>query len=190
MDDISARYFQGFHRHLPVISRTRFYNNLIQLGTAPAADFAVLLLTVCLTTQAPALGYQSGHGVTRSLEQQSLYLKAKSLFTQVQVSYPPSIPLIQASLLLAMYEYTHGRPDDAFVTVACSARMAYAARINPPGSHQAQITYIADHNANSDLLLQGEEAANTWWGIVICERYVFPSIFSKPSAQIKLRLCW
>jgi hypothetical protein len=186
--DISARYFQHFHRHLPVISRTRFYNNLITLGATPAADFSVLLLAICLVTRAPALGYESGHGATRSVEQQSLYLTARSLFAQVQVSCSPSVPLIQAGLLLAVYEYTHGRPDDAFMTIAGSARMAYAARIHARDRHQTQMTHIAGHNADTDLLLQAEEAANTWWGIVICERYVSPSMLGKLSTQMKLHV--
>lgn len=190
VDDISARYFQGFHRHLPVISRTRFYNYLITLGAAPAADFSVLLLTICLITHAPALGYQPGHGATRSVDQKSLYLTARSLFAQVQVSCSPSVPLIQAGLLLAVYEYTHGRPDDAFVTIAGSARMAYAARIHTRDRHQAQMTHTAGHNADTDLLLRAEEAANTWWGIVIYERYVSPSMLGKSSTQMKLRSCW
>ena len=190
VDDISARYFQGFHRHLPIISRTRFYNNLITLGATPAADFSVLLLTICLITHAPALGYQSGHGTTRSIEQQSLYLTARSLFAQVQVSCSPSVSLIQAGLLLAVYEYIHGRPDDAFVTIAGSARMAYAARIHARDRLQTQMAHTACHNGGTDLLLQAEEAANTWWGIVICERYVSPRMLGKSSAQMKLRLCW
>lgn len=183
MDDISARYFQGFHGHLPVISRTRFYNNLTTLGAAPAADLSVLLLTICLITHAPALGYQSGHRATQFVEQQSLYLSARSLFAQVQVSCSPSVSLIQASLLLAVYEYTHGRPDDAFMTIAGSARMAYAANIHSRDRHQTQMTHTADYNADNDLLLQAEEAANTWWGIVICERYVSPSMLGKSSTQ-------
>ena len=172
VDDISARYFQGFHRHLPIISRTRFYNNFITLGSASTADFLVLLLTICLTTRAPALGCQSGSGATRSTEEQSLYLTARSLFAQVQVSCSPSVPLIQAGLLLAVYEYTHGRPEDAFVTIAGSARMAYAARIHARYHHRTQMAHPASHKADADLHLQAEEAANTWWGIVICERYV------------------
>jgi hypothetical protein len=189
VDDISARYFQRFHRHLPVISRTRFYNNLTMIGAAPAADFSVLLLTICLITYAPALGYQSEHGAIRSVEQQSLYLTARSLFAQVQVSCSPSVPLIQAGLLLAVYEYTHGRPGDAFVTIAGSARMAYAARIHARDRRQAQMVHTAGHNADTDILLQAEEAANTWWGIVIFERYVSPGMLGKSSTQMKLRQC-
>lgn len=174
VDDISARYFQGFQRHLPVISRIRFSNNLVTLGAAPSADFSTLLLTICLITHAPALGYQRGPGAAQSDEQQSLYLTARSLFAQVQVAYQTSVPLIQAGLLLAVYEYAHARPEDAFVTIAGCARLAYAARIHARDSHQTQITQTAAQNADKDLLLQAEEAANTWWGIVICERYVPP----------------
>ncbi|KAN0096723.1 hypothetical protein V8E51_015528 [Hyaloscypha variabilis] len=173
VDDISARYFQGFHPHLPIISRTRFYDNLITLGAAPAADFSILLLTICLITYAPALGYRPGDGATPSIEQQSLYLTARSLFAQVQVSCSSSVPLIQASLLLAVYEYTNGRPDDAFVTIASSARMAYAARIYTGESHQTHLAHTIRHNEDRELLLQAEEAANTWWGIIICERTFF-----------------
>jgi transcription factor-like protein len=179
VDDISARYFQRFHHHLPVISRTRFYNNLITLEAAPAADSSVLLLTICLITHAPALGYQSRQGATQSVEQQSLYLTVRSLFAQVQVSCSPSVALIQAGLLLAVYEYTHGRPEDAFVTIASSARMAYATRIHARDRYQTRMTHTAGQSTDTDLLLQAEEAANTWWGIAIYERYVPPSMLNE-----------
>lgn len=172
MDDISARYFQWYHHHLPVISRTRFYNNLITLGSVPAADFSVLLLSICLITYTPALGCQSSHDETPAVELQSLYLTAKSLFAQVQASCAPSVSLIQAGLLVALYEYTHCQSDNAFVTLTSIARMAYAARIHLHDSNRAPTMGIADHNEKIDHILEIEEAANTWWGIVICERYV------------------
>ena len=172
VDDISARYFQGFHHHLPIISRTRFYNNLITLGATPTADFSVLLLIICLVTHTPALGHRPVHGAVQSVERQTLYLNARSLLAQVQVSCPPSLPLVQAGLLLAVYEYTHGRPDHAFVTIAASARTAYSAGIHIRDHRQSRI--VANFNTQDDIdrMLQNEEAANTWWGIVIYERYV------------------
>ncbi|KAF7556148.1 hypothetical protein G7Z17_g1640 [Cylindrodendrum hubeiense] len=185
VDDISARYFQGFHRHLPIVSRTRFYNN-ITLGAAPAADVSVLLLVICLITYAPALGYQSRHEAARPVKQHSLYLTARSLFAQVQVSCTPSVPLIQAAILLAVYEYTHGRPDDALTTITGSARMAYAARIHTGDRLQTQMTRIAGHNADIDFLLQAEEAANTWWGIVVYERIFLSeaTVFDQPMVTV------
>ncbi|KAJ5170579.1 uncharacterized protein N7500_003362 [Penicillium coprophilum] len=160
--DIGARYFQGPHRYLPVCSRSNFYSNVVTLGAIPSAGFSVLLLTACLTVSAHA-------------DQQSLRRATNSLVTFVQESYPISLPLIQARLLLAVYDYTHGRPEDAFQAIAGCARMAYAARIHLhclPAYQKDDATPTANTKAHSDMdrLLQATEAANTWWGIIICER--------------------
>jgi hypothetical protein len=171
-DDISANYFQGFHRHFPIICRTRFNSNLVTSGVTEAADFSVLLLTLCLITNSHALDNEPSQNATESVAQRLLYLTVKSLLAQVQASYPASILIIQAALLLAIYEYTHGRPEDAFVTISGSARMAYAARIHNHDHSCTQVTHIASHGVDTDLLFQAEEAANTWWGIIVCERYV------------------
>lgn len=141
------------------------------MGAAPVADLSVLLLTICLITHAPALGYKPAHGTTQP-DKQSLYLTTRSLLTQVQVSCSPSVRIVQAGLLLAVYEYMHGRPDDALATLAGSARIAYAARIHVHDRQDTDVASLTSGNMNADLLLQAEEAANTWWGIVICERYV------------------
>lgn len=174
VDDISARYFCGFHRHLPIISRARFNSNLVGGKAAPTADFCVLLQAICLITHAPALGYHAGHIAATSVEQKSIYLNTRSLFAQVQASCSPSIPLIQAGLLLAVYEYIQGRPDDAFVTISGSARMAYAIRMHKQDLRQIQIAHAYSQHANMDSLQQAEEETNTWWGIVIFERYSSP----------------
>lgn len=70
----------------------------------------------------------------------------------------PSISLVQANLLLAIYEYANGRPNIALVTIAGCARMAYAAHI-----------HVRCHTGNQ---LEVEEAGNTWWGIIMYERLV------------------
>lgn len=69
-----------------------------------------------------------------------------------------------------------GRPDDAFASIAGCARMAYAARLHlynhpslqPPGFQEAATN--VDTDVDTDLQLEAKEAANTWWGIAICER--------------------
>jgi hypothetical protein len=87
-----------------------------------------------------------------------------------------------------VYEFTQGRPEDASVTIACSARIAYAARIHSCDRHQTQVTHPIGHDVDTELLLQVEEAANTWWGIVIFDRYV--SLLGKSATQMKLRPPW
>ncbi|KAF2229471.1 hypothetical protein EV356DRAFT_455759 [Viridothelium virens] len=177
VDDVSARYFHGVHRYLPIISRTRFHNNLITLGATSSAGFSVLLVAICLASSSPELGRRTGYvsGEIRQVTRRSLYLAARSLFAQVQACFRPSVHLIQAGLLLAVYEYVNGRPDEAFASIAGCARMAYAARIHLCNHSGPQTPSFPEASADKDayLQLQSQEAANTWWGIVIYERTFF-----------------
>ncbi|KAH8692041.1 hypothetical protein BGW36DRAFT_419425 [Talaromyces proteolyticus] len=175
VDDLTARYFRNFHGHLPIISRTRFQRSLTATGAPPSADSSILLLTICLIVYLPNPELLSRAGDT--IGRQSLYLAAKTLLAQVQGCLQPSIPLIQACLLLATYEYANGRPEVALVTIAGCARMAYAARIHDSRRHNMM---------NGDSRLEVEEATNTWWGIVISERAFICEVgdFEQPMATI------
>ncbi|KAI1501366.1 hypothetical protein F5X99DRAFT_383010 [Biscogniauxia marginata] len=180
VDDISARYFQGIHRYLPVVSRTNFHRNLITLAAVPSAGFSTLLLSICLVTSSSGPGSRTGHAANpRPFDRRSFHLVTKSFLAQAQALFPPSIHLIQARLLLAVYDYTRGRADDAFDSIAGCARMAYTSRLHlfNQSSLQSPVFPPAVSNANSnaetDIHLEAKEAANTWWGIIICERTFF-----------------
>jgi hypothetical protein len=49
--------------------------------------------------------------------------------------------------------------------------MAYAIRMHTRDRGQIQMAHAYGHNTNMDPPQQAEEEANTWWGIVIFERY-------------------
>lgn len=186
VDDISARYFQGFHHHLPIISRTSFCNKLITLGAAPAADFSLLLLSICLITLPHESAQQSTYPTTTlSVDQQSLHLTARSLFSQVQVAFPPSLHLVQAGVWLAIYEYAQGHPDDAFAFMACCARMAYRLGMqrhcHKPSTSNKSVKIGS--RKGSGLALKNREAINTWWGMIIWERYVLDNYHDKSNVE-------
>ena len=50
IDNISVQYFQGVHRWLPIISRSRFHDRLVGIQNPAVADFSILLLSMCLIT--------------------------------------------------------------------------------------------------------------------------------------------
>ncbi|CAM1505815.1 Fc.00g114520.m01.CDS01 [Cosmosporella sp. VM-42] len=178
VDDVTTRYFQGFHQYLPVVPRTRFHKNLITLGAAPSAGYSVLLLSLCLIISSSKLRRPTRRATnTLPIDTRSLHLATKSLFAQLQGLVPPSVPLIQAGILLAVYEYTHGQSEEAFASIAGYARMAYAARIH-------QRNQSSNTHADADTQMQAEEAANTWWGIVICERIFFCEVAVKEQPLI------
>ncbi|KAL3441580.1 hypothetical protein BJX65DRAFT_245070 [Aspergillus insuetus] len=163
VDDLTSLYFRTLHVHLPIISRVRFQRSILATGSgsAPGPDFSVLLLTICLNTYIPNPDRRVQEGAVAGITRQRLYVSTKALLAQVQGSMQQcSVPLIQASLLLSMYEYASGKADIALATVAACARMAYAA-----GIHTSRRD-ITDATAR----LEAAEAWNLWWGIVVCER--------------------
>lgn len=99
---------------------------------------------------------------SESLDPGTLYVTVKTLLAQVQASTPPSLHLIQATTILAAYEYATRKFQEAFATIGLCARTGYAYRL-----HLADPTSDMDHEA----YLEVEEARNTWWGIIISERY-------------------
>ncbi|KAE8365406.1 hypothetical protein BDV27DRAFT_156897 [Aspergillus caelatus] len=78
VDGISVSYFQGIYRCLPIISRKRFHDYLIHVGTSPPASFSVLLPNICLVMCHPEILPQTPQHISRV----SLYITVKLLFTQ------------------------------------------------------------------------------------------------------------
>ncbi|KAH6658454.1 hypothetical protein BKA67DRAFT_558100 [Truncatella angustata] len=188
VDDITARYFQTFHRHLPIILRTRFQKSLIASPLGPSTDSSVLLLSICLIASLPNPGHSSADEETPAISRKSLYLVTKAIIAQVQGCLPPSVHLIQANILLAVYEYADGRPEAAFLTITGCARMAYAARLHDR----------TRHHVDTGIQIEAQEADNTWWGIVIYERALFcevsvfeqPLVTTLPPKDAKLPIEW
>lgn len=129
---------------------------------------------MCLVHSCPAPERRARVDLPNStqIDRNSLHVTAITLFAQAQAQCPPSLHLIQAGLLLAVYEYISGRPDKAFASISDCARMAYAARIHICNQPSLQPPWRPMEKASTALAyqLQVQEAANTWWGIVITER--------------------
>ncbi|KAJ5584961.1 uncharacterized protein N7459_004761 [Penicillium hispanicum] len=162
LGDIIQEFFLGIHRYAPIVGRKRIYNVLAGLPVvSPPADFSILLLSICLHTHRPRL---NENPASFGIHQESLYLSAKSLSSQVQaitVSLgQPSLFLIQAKVLIAIFEYGRGMPDTAFLSIAECARLGYAAGLHRRAS-------------NIGTEPQWKEEANTWWAINIYERLIF-----------------
>lgn len=154
--DITSRYFKGVHRWLPIISRKRFNKCLANFNDLPPADFSMLLLAVRLITQYPSKDSE------KEQDREVLYLATKTLFTQVQSFVSSSLYMIQAGIIIATYEHSHGMTEAAYVTVGTTARMAFSA-----GLHNKQ---CSDEPKGTKNWFEEEEALSTWWGLVICDR--------------------
>jgi hypothetical protein len=157
--NIVEQFFGGIYRFVPIVSRNRIQGVIAGIPViTPPADFSVLLLTICLTTYHQKPLEKSLPGI----DQESLYIATKSLFSKVQtatsVQDQLSLSLVQAGILIAVYEYARGMVDSAYLSIGTCARMGYAARIH-------ERTRLPGKGTRS------KEECNTWWAILIYERY-------------------
>ena len=176
IDDVVGRYFQGVHHWLPIISKKRFRDRFAHFQVTPTADFALLLLLMRLIIQHPSLDPDTDQ------DREVLYLASKTLFAQVQAFVPSSLFLVQVGVMLATYEHAHGMIEAAYVTIGTSARMACALGLHTkPCSMEMQGT---------DAWLDDEEALATWWGLMICDRYVDRTWLRKTAVSNILKGYW
>jgi hypothetical protein len=181
IESVVARYFNGVHKWLPIISQKRFCDRLQFSQTMPTADFSILLLTMHLIAQHPCSDYDIDQ------DREILYLATKTLFTQVQSFIPSSMSLAQAGTILARYEHAHGMVEAAYITIGTSSRIASAIGID--------FSQCSQEMQGTDAWFDDEEALSTWWGLVICDRYavitsMIHQLLLKIAGQFHLMIEW
>ncbi|KPI34370.1 uncharacterized protein AB675_4894 [Cyphellophora attinorum] len=153
---VIIRFFQGFHKWLPIISprtlRDQVSQNILYL-----ADSALLLLTMALFVECPPKA-PPRDGPEAALN--PLFVFLRMLTAQVQTERPLSLRLLQTHVLLAAYEYASGRPEVAYVSLNTCVGMAQAMQIPEYGKLRGEF----------GELCRSAEIVNTWWAIVILQR--------------------
>ena len=161
--ETSERFFRYFHSWLPVISPALFHEaaDKFQPGIPPA-DFSVLLLAMYLIALHPSGDVRTPQ--TQPVYPEELWLTVKMFLGHVQALICASTRLVQASILIAAYEYACGRLDAADLSIGTCARMASILGIHRRDKGTNQLL----PNANS--IARATEAWNVWWGVIILER--------------------
>ena len=159
MDALADRFFDGAHTWLPIIAPRRFRISIESWPTQPLPpDSSVLALAMCLIVLGPPLHHaRSSPGLL-----QELYVSAKSSFARVQIVKCASVPMIQAGILLAAYEYACGRLESAYVSLGMASRMCHIAGI---GGRNA-VAAARARRCDPRYL----EERNVWWGLLSLER--------------------
>ncbi|TAQ86141.1 hypothetical protein B7494_g5546 [Chlorociboria aeruginascens] len=154
--DSCSRYFNIVHRWFPIIVKQEFYDRLACLQSSPKGDFSLLVLTIHLISQI----YRQVPRERSSLEQ--LYYTTKGLYSIYISTGRSSIEVIQAGLLLAVYEHCQALHDATYQTLGACARMGYTLGFEKTLSENI----LQDAQANS----AAERQRQVWWGIIILER--------------------
>ena len=164
-ENIIDRYFQAFHKRLPVISPDSFRREASRYREErrlPPADFTVLLLAMLLIVLPPL----DPSLLPPCASQEFLYTTTKSAFSQAQASICTSLRLVQAALLIALREYTCVRPEAAYISMMTCAGLA---RVLGIGITSVRTT--RDGQITTDSRLEKMERENLAWAIAMLERY-------------------
>ncbi|KAF2489840.1 hypothetical protein BU16DRAFT_495202 [Lophium mytilinum] len=164
--NITDRYFEVFHKSLPVISPDSFRQEASRYREerdVPPADFTVLLLAMLLIVLPP----QDPSFLPPRASQEFLYMTTKSAFAQVQASLCTSLRLVQAAFLIALREYTGLRLEAAYISMMTCVGMA---RVLGIGIKSVRTTKDARIASGSRLDMMEKE--NLAWAIAMLERLI------------------
>jgi len=140
---------------MPFISKKRFQEVYLQPAFQARPDIVLLLLSIKLIITLPPTGSRN--------PRTPLYYSIKHFYIEVEVSSVLSILVLQAGVLVALYELGHAIYPSAYLTVGACARYAYALGINVNG---------ALNKTRVLTLVEVEERRRIWWAIVILDRWV------------------
>ncbi|KAK0618404.1 hypothetical protein B0T17DRAFT_509947 [Bombardia bombarda] len=110
VEQVVASYFEDAHIWFPIICQSTFDRQLDDMWTTPSAETGLLVLCMRLLIRQP-------FPIPISGMDDSHYLSAKTTLNLVQSKRPFSIPLLQAELLIALYEFSHSMPQQAYLSV-------------------------------------------------------------------------
>lgn len=161
-DDVLDRYFDVFHKWLPVIAPASFRQEVLLCrkdGRLPPADVAALLLAMLLSIR-------SFVGPSQRLPRASQDLictTIKSVINQARALGQVTLHHVQAGLLVALHEYACLRSEAACATVRTCSDLAHA--IDPK---QAP---MSGAESQQDAGPDGMERDTLAWAIAMLERY-------------------
>ncbi|BCR89577.1 fungal specific transcription factor domain-containing protein [Aspergillus chevalieri] len=155
IDVMKTHYFESIHTWMPIVSKIRL-NRLVQRTEGPCkADIALLLLCMKLVQEVTH---------EQQTEPSELYVIAKQFSSELELKGILTLRMVQAGLLLSVYELGHGIFPAAFTTISYCARQGVA---------------LGLHNKSAPQFLGGprswvewEERQRVWWMVVILDRYV------------------
>lgn len=148
---ISDKFFNSVHEWMPIVSKIQFLANLVSSLTHKRAELFFLILAMKLVCE------------PGSSSRTPLYQVTKRLQHQIGNSGVLSLQVVQASVLIIIYELGNGIYPSAFLSIASAARYASAVDLDKSILHR-EISGISWPEL--------EERRRTWWSLLVLDRCV------------------
>ena len=159
VENVVAYYFNSTNIWFTIIEKDVFQSRVEDMWSNPSAETGIVILSMFLATRTP----QANHP---SAMTDGLYISTKTLFSLIQSKLPLSVSLMQAQLLIAMYEFAHSMPQQAYMSIGQCYQMSKAF-----GWHNKLFwTEERQRMAARDLKL----CSILWWAIVFVDWCVNP----------------
>ena len=146
-------YLDTINTSLPLVIDTELRTHLSNLDQITDTETRLLLLSIYLVTKMPVQFPDGGTDIG------SLYAVIKPFYADFNFTRRISIPVIQAGLLIAVYEQGQALDDAAYLTIGACARMGQAI-----GLHKSLQEDLPSDPCARDLL---QTRKHVWW-ILIC----------------------
>lgn len=150
----ASKYFDTIHIWMPVVSKKRFYEHHLHLSFQHRADLALLFLCMKLVADFPSKPPES--------PKTPAYYAAKHFYIDVETSGILSIQVLQAGVLLSLYELGHAIYPAAFLSIGACARYGQVLGVNSnaPAQSSKVLTWV-----------EIEERRRVWWATIILDRF-------------------
>ncbi|KAL2199037.1 hypothetical protein P885DRAFT_31089 [Corynascus similis CBS 632.67] len=112
-------YFDGVNTWFTIIERRSFERELEANWGNVQAETSVTALCMALVARSPNQKSSKGLG-------DNVYSSTKAILSLVQSRVPVSVKMLQAELLVALYEFSHSMPQQAYFTLGCCLQMTKA----------------------------------------------------------------
>ncbi|KAL7812139.1 N-terminal binuclear Zn cluster-containing/DNA binding domain-containing protein [Trichoderma aethiopicum] len=147
----SAEFFKSVHTWMPIISKPQFCATLLNRLTYKKAELYLLVLSMKLCC------------ARQTTLDTALYETVKLLHFKIETSGVLSVLVLQAAILIALYELGHSIYPAAFLSVGSCARYATALGIDN--------TVLLSSSGNAQWI-EEEERRRIWWAILVLDRYL------------------
>ncbi|KAE8321636.1 hypothetical protein BDV39DRAFT_212259 [Aspergillus sergii] len=156
---VGEKYLSVVHNYAPVISKERLeWRTQEAEGLEPHAPFLIFISSILLLTEEPVGSFVSSNIASPP----DLYRTCKHNYTVFLSFNEPCIELIQAGVLIALYEHAQCMGSQAFLTIGTCARMAGAIGL---------LSATSGVSSSSKLVNSPEEETNILLVIYILDRY-------------------
>ncbi|RFU73220.1 fungal specific transcription factor, partial [Trichoderma arundinaceum] len=170
--NVAAIFFKTIHTWIPIFSRKRFFNNILNPLSQWDPERILLILSMKLCCQPLSNDGDDGRS--------PLYRAIKNFHYEMEAAGVLSIHVLQANILIAVYEMAQAIYPVAFLTVGACARYGMALGIDKL-EEESQYPWP-----------ETEEKRRAWWAILALDRYLpidddaWDQVIAKPSDAVRL----